>query len=80
MLLHYKGHTNIKKILNIYTIGKYLNPPTTYIMYIDVNENIITNPIDISASEIMNEVVNIPTVNLPTPEEEAEFEEQDEIS
>lgn len=74
------GHENIDYVVDMYEMGGYGVPPTTYISFVDMEGNNHTVPSELDMMELDQLVINMPTVSLPTPEEEAEFEEQDETS
>ena len=74
------GHENIDYVVDMYEMGGYGVPPTTYISFVDMEGNNHTVPSELDMMELDQLVINMPTVSLPTPEEEAMFEEQDETS
>ncbi len=74
------GHDNIDYVVDMYEMGGYGIPPTTYISFVDMDGNNHTVPSELDMMELDQLVISMPTVNLPTPEEEYKFEEQDEIS
>ena len=50
------GHLNIKTAVRIYEIEKYNQPKTTYLEYLDHENNLVTNPLDISIQEISENI------------------------
>lgn len=78
--LYATGHVNIDYVTDVYEMGGYGIPPTTYVSYVDINGENQVNPLDLSMTELDVIVMGMPTVNLPTEEEMKEFEDTDEIS